>query len=191
MGHELACDPDIQQRLYEEVAEIRRALDGAPITYEALQKMRYMDMVVSETLRRWPPISGTDRQVSKRYRMENSDGTVVELTPDDAVWFAIYGIHTDAAYWPNPEKFDPERFSEENRRNIRPGTFIPFGSGQRSCIASRYALMVAKTLFYFILDEFKIETCNKTPNPLRLKPNTINMMADGGFWIQLIPRQQT
>lgn len=189
MSHELACNPDIQQKLYEEINQVHRTLEGGPVNYEAVQKLRYMDMVVSETLRLWPPISGTDRQVTKPYRMENSDGTIVDLTTDDVVWFAIYGIHTDEAYWPEPERFDPERFNEENRRNIRPCTFLPFGNGQRACIASRYALMVAKTLFFYILNEFKIEKCDKTPNPLVLKANTINMMAESGFWVQLTSRQ--
>lgn len=188
MGYELACNPDIQQRLYDEVNEVYQTLDGAHVTYETVQKLHYMDTVVNETLRRWPPISGIDRQVTKPYRMENSDGTVVDLTTDDVVWFAIYGIHTDAAYWPEPEKFDPERFNEENRRNIKPCTFLPFGNGQRSCIASRYALMVAKTLFFYILKDLKIEKCDQTPIPLALKANTINMMAEGGFWVQFTPR---
>lgn len=191
MGHELACNPDIQQKLYDEINQVQQSCDGAAVTYEAVQKLRYMDMIVSETLRRWPPISGIDRQVTKPYRMENADGTIVDLTIDDVVWFAIYGIHTDPAYWPEPNKFDPERFNEENRRNIKACTYLPFGNGQRSCIAQRFALMVAKTLYYFILNEFQIEKCDKTPDPLVLKANTINMMADGGFWIQLTQRTRT
>lgn len=188
MAYELACNPDIQQKLYDEINDVHQELAGAPLTYESVQKMRYMDMVVSETLRRWPPITGSDRQVTKPYRMTNTDGTVVELTTDDAIWYAIYGIHTDAKYWPEPEKFDPERFNDENRRNIKPCTYLPFGNGQRACIASRYAMMVAKTMFCILLNEFRIETCDKTPIPLKLKANTINLMADGGFWLQLTPR---
>lgn len=189
MSHELACNPDVQQKLYAEIEQIDQELNGAPITYEMVQKLKYMDMVVSETLRLWPPIPGIDRQVTRSYRLENNDGTTVDLTTHDAVWFAIYGIHTDAEYWPQPNKFDPQRFSDENRQNIKVCSYLPFGNGQRSCIASRFALMVAKTVFYFILKEYSIEKCDKTPEPLILKTSTINMMAKDGFWIEFKPRK--
>lgn len=189
MGHELACNQDIQQRLYEDIMEIERKLNGAPITYETIQNFKYMDMVVSETLRLWPPISGSDRQVTKPYKLEGKDGQEIILTTKDSIWFPIYGLHLDPKYWIEPNRFDPERFSDENRKNIQSGTYLPFGSGQRVCIASRFALMVAKTVFYFILKEYKIEKCSRTPNPVILKPNSINMHAKDGFWVRFQPRQ--
>lgn len=188
MSYELAINPNIQNRLYE---EIRNAHSNVTeIAYENIQKLPYLDMVVSETLRRWPPIAGTDRQCTKPYRMENSDGTFVNLTTQDTVWIAIFGIQTDEKYWPEPEKFDPERFNEENRKNIKQCSYLPFGNGQRVCIASRFALMVAKSLFYSLLNEYEIVKCDRTPVPLKFKPSTINMMADGGFWLNLRRREQ-
>lgn len=46
----------------------------------------------------------------------------------------IYGLHHDPKHFPDPEKFDPERFSEENKHNIAPNTYLPFGVGPRNCI---------------------------------------------------------
>lgn len=189
MGHELACNEEIQNRLYSEIMEIERELNGSPITYETIQKFKYLDMVVSETLRLWPPISGTDRQVTKPYTLKRNDGTTVELTKKDAIWIPTYSLHLDAKYWHEPNHFDPERFNDDNRKNIHPGTYLPFGNGQRVCIASRFALMVAKTLFYFIVKEYRIEKCSKTQVPIELKPNSINMHAKHGFWVRLQPRQ--
>lgn len=54
MAHELVSNPDIQQKLYEEVVEMNDRLDGSKITYEQIQSMKYLDQVVSETLRKWP-----------------------------------------------------------------------------------------------------------------------------------------
>lgn len=188
MCHELAMNPQIQEKLYNEIARIEREQNGKPITYDTIQKFKYMDMVVSETLRLWPPVPGTDRQVAKPYRIETDDGRKVELTTYDVIWIPIFGIHLDEKYWKDAKCFDPERFNDENRNNIRVGTYLPFGSGQRACIASRFALMVAKTLFYFILQKYRIEQCSKTPNPMVLKPNSVNFHAKDGFWVRFQPR---
>lgn len=74
LGYELTTNPDVQQKAYEEIAEMNRQLNGRPIDYDNLQKMHYMDMVISETLRMWPPAGVTDRICVKDY--EYNDGTM-------------------------------------------------------------------------------------------------------------------
>lgn len=54
MAYELVCNPDIQQKLYDEIIEMNNSLDGKKISYEQLQGMKYLDQTVSETLRKWP-----------------------------------------------------------------------------------------------------------------------------------------
>lgn len=187
MTHELACNPDVQEKLHDEIISIEKEINGNAVTYEIVKDFKYMEMVVSETLRLWPPVSQSDRQVTRPYRMK-ANGKVVQLTTYDAIWIPIYALHRDPKYWENPDKFDPERFNEENRKKIRPYTYMPFGNGMRTCIASRFALMVAKTFFYHLLREFKIEKCEKTPNPVILKPNSINMYTENGLWVRFTPR---
>lgn len=92
MAHELACNPDIQQKLYEEIVSAETELDGKSVTYETIKELKYMEMVISETLRLWPPVFQTDRQVTKPYRLEGN-GNTVHLTTNDSVWIPIYGIH--------------------------------------------------------------------------------------------------
>jgi cytochrome P450 family 9 len=72
----------------------------------------------------------------------------------------------DPKYFPNPEKFDPYRFSDENKGNIQSGTFLPFGIGPRICLGTRYALLELKLLMYKILTKFRIEKCSRTPEKL-------------------------
>lgn len=188
MCHEVAMHPEIQQRLHSEITEIEKNLEGKPISYETIQNLIYIDMIASETLRLWPPIPGIDRQVSKPYKMQLADGRYIDFKTNDVIWLPIAALHRDPNYWPEPERFDPERFSEENKKNIQPGTYTPFGNGPRACIASRFAMIVAKTVFYTLVRTYHIEQCPKTPNPLILQRNSINTKAEGGFWVRLRPR---
>lgn len=187
MCHEMAVHPEIQQRLFDEVMAIDEQLEGKPATYETIQGFKYMDMIVNETLRKWPPIPGTDRQVTKPYTIQISGNRQIHLETNDVVWLPVLALHMDPQYWSEPERFDPERFNDENKKNIRPGTFTPFGTGQRACIASRFALLVAKTVFYTIIRTYRIEQCPRTPNPIKVQRNTINTKAEGGFWVRLRP----
>lgn len=135
VAHELAVNPDIQDRLYEEVREVEKSLGGKPLSYDVLQKMKYVDMVISETLRYWPPAPMTDRLCVKDYEYDDGD-TKFTFEKGIAFWIPIYALHHDEKYFPNPDVFDPERFSDENKDNILPGTYIPFGLGPRNCIVS-------------------------------------------------------
>ncbi|XP_011866847.1 PREDICTED: cytochrome P450 9e2-like isoform X3 [Vollenhovia emeryi] len=136
-AHELAVNREIQERLYEEIQQ-HLAEGNGEISYESLSKMSYMDMVISEALRKYPPVVFIDRLCTKKYELPPSQpgGKSVIIEPDNALIFPVYALHHDPAYFPNPDKFDPERFSEENKDNILPYTYLPFGHGPRKCIGS-------------------------------------------------------
>lgn len=186
--HELALNPEIQQRLYEEILETNNQLNGKPITFEALQRMEYMDMVISEILRLWPVNVVMDRAVNKQYLLQENDGSRVLLQPNNVVWIPTFAIHRDPKYYPMPEIFDPERFSAENKKNIHPSAYTPFGSGPRACVASRFALLQLKAVIYNILLEFKIECSPKTQTQLKLKGGTNALDPVGGFYNQFTQR---
>lgn len=133
MGYELATNPAIQQKLYEEIVEMNETLSGKPLNYDSLQKMQYMDMVLSETLRMWPPAGLTDRFCVKDY-VYNDGNTKFVMEKGRFFWIPIFALHHDPNYFPNPETFDPERFGNDNKDNIIPGTYLPFGVGPRNCI---------------------------------------------------------
>lgn len=148
-AYELALNPDIQARLYQEVHELNEKLKGERLLYDDLQNMKYMDMVISEMLRKWPPALYTDRLCVKDYELNDGDKRFV-IEKGTSVWLPIYPIHRDSKYYPNPEKFDPERFTDENKISIVPGTYIPFGIGPRNCIGISYFVRLAQHLHGFI-----------------------------------------
>lgn len=121
--YELALNPEIQEKLREEIILGLEENEGK-LTYDLLFGFKYLAMIVNESLRKYPPIADNDRRCCEDYRIPETDlvipkGTVVEMS--------VMSLHRDPEYFPDPEKFDPERFSYENMRFIRPFTYLPFG----------------------------------------------------------------
>ncbi|KAK4873816.1 hypothetical protein RN001_013176 [Aquatica leii] len=187
-AYELAINPDIQQRLIEEVDQILKQCNGN-ITYDQLLSMKYLDMVVSEALRKWPPFAITDRSSTRQLLIPSTQKEKPLLLGIGAiVQIPIYAIHRDEKYYTDPEKFDPERFSDENKHNIKPFTYLPFGIGPRTCIGSRFALLEIKTVIFNILTKFEIVPVDETPIPLTLSKSNVNPISDKGYWLGLKPR---
>uniref|UniRef100_A0A182TG63 Uncharacterized protein n=1 Tax=Anopheles melas TaxID=34690 RepID=A0A182TG63_9DIPT len=187
--YELAVNEDIQARLYEEVRDAEQSLEeGKTLTYEQLQSLPYLDMVVSETLRRWPIATVLNRECVRNYQYDDGQGTRFTIEKGTLVFIPVVGIHFDPKYFPEPERFDPERFSAVNRNNIQPGTYLPFGAGPRNCIGSRFALMEAKAALYYLLLNFRLIPCAKTQIPLKLKKSSTQFATEQGIWLEFQSR---
>jgi len=188
IAYELMANREIQKKLQKEIDEMNVKLAGKQVNYEQIQGMKYMDQVVSETLRKWPPAPMIDRLCTKEYVMEYED-VKFTMEKDKNFYIPIYGIHHDERYFKNPEKFDPERFSDENRGEIDPDTYLPFGIGPRNCIGSRFALMEVKTLIYYLLLTFDFDPTSKTQIPIKLVSNPTQLQAE--VWVGFKPRNLT
>jgi cytochrome P450 family 9 len=183
---EIAANVDIQDKLFSEIKSVDDQLGGQPLTYELLQSMKYMDQVVCETLRRWSIAPFSDRVVNKPYTINLKNGKKIDLKVGDGVWMPIVGYHMDEKYFPNPERFDPDRFSDENKKNIVQGSYMPFSLGPRNCVGSRFALMFLKVAIYYLVLNFQLELCEKSTYPIKLKLSTA--FVDSDFWVKLRPR---
>lgn len=124
--YELAMNQDVQTKLRNEIVNNLDENDGK-LSYDSLNEMKYLDMVVSESLRKYPPINVVTRKCTKEYKIPNSSLVVPKGTQ---VTIPVYSLQRDPKYFPEPEKFDPERFSDENVQKIRPFTYLPFGKGE-------------------------------------------------------------
>lgn len=180
MAYELALNLDVQQKLHDEIAETHRQLGGKPLTYDTLQKMKYMDMVVSEALRMWP-VAAFDRKCVRDYEVDDGAGLKFTIDEGTCIWVPVHGIHHDPKYYPNPEKFDPERFSDGNKANIDMTMYLPFGIGPRNCIGSRFALMEIKAVMYALLLSFSIERNEKSQVPLKLVKGFTGLGVENGL----------
>lgn len=188
-AYELTLNQDIQGRLIREVDELTLKLNGEIVTYEQLSDLKYLDMIISETLRKWPASIYTDRNCTKSYALEVDDMMQQHrLRPGDGICIPIFGLHRDSEHFPDPERFDPERFNDANRASITPGTYLPFGIGPRHCLGDRFAAMTAKAILYTLLTAFTFEVSpTKTKIPIPLQINGF-MMQPKDIWLRLKPR---
>lgn len=128
-----------------------------------------------------------DRICVKTYTIEptNPDEKPLRIDVGDVIMLPIYPIQRDPQYYPHPERFDPERFNEENKNNIKPYTYIPFGSGPRNCIGSRFALVEMKIIFFHLLSKFDIVVTKKTDIPIQISKKQFNLASENGIWLGL------
>ena len=173
ISFEFAHNPEVQQVLINEVDAMLDELQGNTISYEQVNGMKYLDMVLHEAMRKWPPIVSLGRHCKKDYELvDDETGESYIIKKDSLAMIPLTTIQMDPKYFPDPEKFDPTRFSDENRSKIQSGSYLPFGIGPRMCIGKRYALVGLKLLLFSIISKFKIEKCNKTPEKLTHKRGT-------------------
>ncbi|KAK7866093.1 hypothetical protein R5R35_011611 [Gryllus longicercus] len=184
----LAHHPDVQRRLQAEIDDVWEEADGPP-TYEAVHKMKYLDAVVSEVLRMYPPAFATDRICQKDITLPaGAMSKPASIKKGTNVQFPIICLQNDPDYWSEPEKFDPERFNDENKHKIKPYTYIPFGLGPRLCIGQRFALLELKVALGHLLRGFALLPSPRTAFPVEWAVGGAGISPKGGFWCGLAPR---
>ncbi|KAJ3642932.1 hypothetical protein Zmor_025678 [Zophobas morio] len=177
--YELSRRPELQEKVRDEINTVLKNHDGI-VTYEAIQEMKYMDQVINETLRMYPPLAFLNRECVKDYKVPGEDVIIEKGT---AVTISVLGIHYDEEYYPEPEKFDPERFNDENKRSRHQYAHIPFGEGPRICIGMRFGLMQSKVGLTALLRQYKFTVNKKTQEPLKMKPGGFIMSVQGEIWL--------
>jgi cytochrome P450 family 6 len=164
--YELAKNQLIQEKVREEIKEVLNST-GGEILYDNIKKMSYLEKIFQETLRKYPPVTFLMRKPLRNYTFE---GTKIDLKEGQTVIIPIYGIHYDPNIYPDPEVFDPERFSTENIQQRNSMFHLPFGDGPRNCIGARFAINQTKVGLIKVLTNYKIDVCEETQdltfNPL-------------------------
>ncbi len=161
----MALNPHVQDKLYEEVNAV--ADKNGDIDYDTLMKLPYLDSVLSETLRKYPPFFRLERRVAQKYKLGDSG---IELFKDQIVEIPVFAIHHSEEFYPNPDDFNPDRFMPKNRSQIKSYTYLPFGVGPRNCIGLRFALLEAKLGVSKLIQRYKFFRSENTDVPLKWKP---------------------
>ncbi|XP_048756033.2 cytochrome P450 3A6-like [Ostrea edulis] len=175
----LATNPECQEKLIEEIDTV---LGKECPNYDNVQKLEYLDRVFCESLRLYPSAARTNRLAESDIDIE---GYTIPKGTD--ISFPIYSIHRDPKYWENPTKFDPDRFSPENKEKRHPYAYLPFGHGPRSCIGMRLAQVEMKFAMSYILQHYRFKTCEETEIPLTISKAGL-IKPENGVKLLMEPR---
>jgi len=179
--YELAKNPDIQENLRQEIKRVLSQFDNK-LTYEAMLEMKYLQMVIDETLRLYPPVDSLARVASNDYQIPSTNLTIEK---DMLVIIPVYAIHYNADIYPQPEKFDPERFNEEQKKERHPMAHLPFGEGPRNCIGLRFGLMQTKIGLINLLTNFKFSPSARTTIPMEFLPRSPLLSPNDDMWLKI------
>ncbi|XP_023237849.1 cytochrome P450 3A8-like isoform X2 [Centruroides sculpturatus] len=147
----LTNNPSIQQKVREEIRN--NISSNVDIQYSDLINFQLLDQVISETLRLSPfPIVSVNRVCAEDYRYKN-----ITIPKGCTIAIPIQVLQNDPAYWIEPDKFNPYRFSFEEQQKIDSVIYQPFGAGQRICIAQRLAKTIMKLVLANLIRSFKLE----------------------------------
>jgi len=147
----LAKYPEFQKIAQEEVDKV---LTNNSPDHENIKELLFLDYFIKEVLRISPPIQmlSFPRRPLKDFTI---DGNVIPSTMLTNV--AVDVIHHLEEFWPEPNKFNPYRFTPENSHHRHPFAFLPFSMGKRHCVGSNFAMMEMKICLAALLQTFSIE----------------------------------
>lgn len=176
---ELTQNPEVQVKMRKEVREVLKKYDGK-LTYDALQELTYCENVIYETLRKYPPVAVLPRLCTKNYTVP---GTDIVIEKGTSVNIPVWGLHMDPDYFPEPEKFIPERFNAQNKSKIVDFTYLPFGEGPRMCLGLRFGVMQSKAGIAALINKFNFTLNEKTKYPPEFHKSAFIISVEGGVWI--------
>lgn len=155
--YELGVNLDMQEKLRKEIDLILEKHKGV-LSYEALQEMVYLEQffcgnfifivtylwfvsykyLLTENIRKHPPGLFLGKLCTQSFNLPSPDGNGPDITiePNISVVVPVYSLHHDPKYFPDPERFDPERFSDENKEKLTKYTYLPFSEGPRTCVGN-------------------------------------------------------
>jgi cytochrome P450 len=129
----LSQNPDVERRMHEEIDTV---LNGRLPTYEDLPQLKYCEMILAESMRLYPPAWAMGRLALQPFQLGP-----YSLPAKTTVVISQFVTHRDPRFFPDPLRFDPERFTAEARAERQRFTYFPFGMGPRQCIGEAFAWM--------------------------------------------------
>ena len=174
----LSKHPDVTRRLHEEVT---RVLGDRLPTADDARALTFTDWVIKETMRLYPPAWATGRETTETYALRG-----VTIPKGAQLVCSQWIVHRDARWFPNPEGFDPDRWSPARAKDIPRFAYFPFGGGPRVCIGNHFAMLEATLLLALVVQRFRVELV--AGQRLELAPAVTLRQKGPGLLVRIISR---
>lgn len=191
--YHIARNPKIERKVFAELRQVFESdMDRIP-EGDDLRKLKYMDMVVRETLRLCSPVQVAQRGLTQPVQCGKYTLLPGGHSGRGNSWIAIHimGIsHSKKLWGANAEDFIPERFEPDKLKKFHPFQYMPFGGGRRLCIGNLFAITQAKTLLCMLLRKFYVRAVAEKPVKIDPKDIATPLGANrgGGVWLQFTSR---
>ena len=173
----LARHPDVARRLEAEIDDV---LAGRTVSMEDLPRLTYTSMVIDETMRLYPPAYAI-----ARWAQEADEVGGYRVDAQSALTLFPYITHRHPEFWPQPETFDPERFTPARVAERPRFAYVPFGGGPRQCIGNSFALTEAQLILASLVQRYRWQPVSAAP--VEVEP-LITLRPKGGLPMRLQPR---
>jgi cytochrome P450 len=174
----LSHHPDVQRRLLDEIAT---RLPREDFTFEEVMGLEYMPRVLKETLRLYPPVWLFSRRAVEADRFGDFDvpaGTHIFISP--------YLFHRNTRFWPDPERFDPDRFAEPESEERERTAYIPFSAGSRRCAGEYFSFVEMQMHLAILAPRYRLACVSDAP--MDIDP-AINLRSKSGIMMKVTHRQ--
>lgn len=175
----LSQHPEVEKKLHAELAQV---LEGRRPNLHDLASLPYTEMVIKESMRMYPPVWALNTRVA----VEDTTIGDYPIAKGGRIWISPHVMHHHPDYFPEPERFIPERFATDNESKLTRYAYIPFGAGPRICIGNSFAMMEAQLILATVAQKFTFHLASDSQvqrNPL------ITMSPKNGLRMQLIARE--
>lgn len=188
--YELASNQHIQDRVLNEIDCVLKEYDGK-LTDEAVQKLVYMERAMHETLRMHSPVFTITKVCTKEFELptQYEAGKRVTMPIGMSAIIPVNAIHYDPEYYPDPFKFDPDRFLDENRKARHRYAFLAFGEGPRICLGMKFGLNQSKIGMATLLSKYRVKQSAKQELPLEISRKSFLLAAKNGIWVTFEERK--
>ncbi|KAH9406350.1 Cytochrome P450 3A4, partial [Tyrophagus putrescentiae] len=165
----LALHPKVQDKLHTEIDQFLQNLSSSKLAPRSRSGLPYLNAVLSESLRLYPPGTFTERMASKDLLVQTEDGEKqFEVKAGDIIRIPIYALHMDEEQWPSASTFDPSRFlsGSSDLATYHKYAYLPFSQGPRNCVARSLALYESKIALLHLFANYQVKTCAETDIPV-------------------------
>lgn len=180
--HELTQSPASMEKLRKEIDEVLQRSNGV-VDYEVVKEMKFLDLCIKETLRKYPVLPILNRECTEDYQVPDSKMVIRKGTQ---LLIPLLGYSMTEEYFPEPSRFIPERFDAESK-NYDEKAYYPFGEGPRNCIGLRQGVMSSKIALVLLLSKFNFEATREAK--IDFLPSVITLVPQGGIPLKISYRE--